>query len=234
LGTLFGLGLGPGDPELITVKAERMLRRIPVVCVPKARAEGSSYARSIVNLLIDPDRQRVVELVFPMTSDKSVLERYWDRALEKIVTFLVAGLDVAFVTEGDPMVHSTFIPIHQLISERYPCLAVEIVPGVTSMCAAAAAARVPLVNNAERLAIIPAVHNADRLADALGEFETVVFLKVNRVFDRLVKSVEERHPAKGAVYVSKCGTADQEIVWNISDLNQADVPYLSLVIVRNG
>ena len=102
-GTFFGVGVGPGDPELITIKAQRVLRQAPVVCLPKSREEGASYVRTFVSHLIDPSRQQLIELVFPMTKDRSVLEQHWEAALEQVLTPLRAGARRCLRHRGRPL-----------------------------------------------------------------------------------------------------------------------------------
>ena len=231
-GTFYGIGIGPGDPELLTVKAQRLLRQVPVLCVPKSREEGESYALGIISDLTDARRQRLVELVFPMTKDRQRLGGHWSKALDQVVAPLREGLDVAFVTEGDPSIYSTFLHLHRLIRERFPEIRVEIVPGVSSINASAAAAGVPLVDGAERLAVLPATYEGERLVDVLRDFDTVVLLKVNRVFDRVLAALETLGLVDRAVYVSRCGSAEQEIVRDVRGLQGKELEYLSLMIVR--
>jgi len=232
MGTLYGVGVGPGDPELITIKARRVLKRAEVICVPKGREEGDSYVRGFLSRIIDLEGRQVVELVFPMTKDRTVLERHWNAALDRLMVPLMEGRDVAFVTEGDPSIYSTFMHLHDLIRERHPELPVEVIPGVSSINGSAAAAGLPLVDGAERLAVLPAVYEEKELTDILERFDTVVLLKVNRVFDRLLGQLEELGLADGAVYVRRCGTPEQEVVHDIRSLRGKELDYLSLLIVR--
>lgn len=231
-GTFFGVGVGPGDPELITVKAHRILQQVPVLCVPKSRQERDSYVLRIISGLIDTERQQVLEFVFPMTKDRVVLEQHWAAALSKIVALLQEGQDVAFVTEGDPFIYSTFVHLYYLVRDRYPNLPVEVIPGISSINAAAAAAGLPLVDEAERLAVLPAAYEGNQLIDVLKQFDTIVLLKVNRVFDRVLASLEELGLAGRAIYVRRCGSAEQEVVRDISKLRGKELDYLSLIIVK--
>ena len=231
-GTFFGVGVGPGDPELITIKAQRVLREAPVICLPKSREEGASYVRTFVSHLIDPSRQQLVELVFPMTKDRSVLEQHWAAALEQVLTPLRRGRDVAFVTEGDPFIYSTFMHLYCLVVESHPEIPVKVIPGVSSINASAAAAGLPLVDGAERLAVLPATYEGDQLAEVLRLFDTVVLLKVNRVFDRVLGVLDELGLAEQAVYVKRCGSEEQEVVRDVRTLRGKELDYLSLLIVR--
>jgi len=233
-GTLYGVGVGPGDPELITVKAHRVLQQAPVLCVPKSREEGDSYVRGFVSHILDPGRQQLLELLFPMTKDRSVLELHWNTALERVLLPLRGGLDVAFVTEGDPFIYSTFMHLYTVLRERHPEIPVEVIPGVSSVNASAAAAGLPLVDGAERLAVLPATYEGEDLAHLLVQFDTVVLLKVNRVFDRVLEVLERLGLVDRAVYVRRCGAPDQKIVRDVRSLRGMDLDYLSLLIVKKG
>ena len=177
-GIFYGVGVGPGDPELLTLKALRILQQVPVLCVPKSREEGESYAMGIVSHLVDSRQQRVIELLFPMTKDRMRLAEYWNRSLGQIIDPLRKGEDVAFVTEGDPTIYSTFQHLYRLIKDRHPEIPTEIVPGISSINGSAAAAGLPLVDGAERLAVLPATYEGERLEEVLRQFDTVVLLKV--------------------------------------------------------
>lgn len=232
VGTLYGVGVGPGDPELITLKAQRILRRVPVLCLPKSRAEGESYALSFVSELIDADRQEVLLLVFPMTKDRAILSAHWEAALEQVVSRLRTGQDLAFVTEGDPSIYSTFMHLHALLRERHPDIPVEVIPGVSSINAAAAVTGQPLVDGAERLAVLPATYEGEGLEEVLRQFDTIVLLKVNQVFDRVLATLESLNLAEKSVYVRRCGSPQEEVVRDIRSLRGKDLDYLSLLIVR--
>lgn len=233
-GTFYGVGVGPGDPELITLKAQRVLARVPVVCVPKGRLQGESYARSIVGPLVDERWQELVELFLPMTRDRAQLALHHMAAVEQIAGRLKEGKDVAFVTEGDPSIYSTFIYLCRLLRETHPELPVEVVPGVSSINASAAAAGIPLVDGGERLAVLPTSYEGDGLAGVLEQFDTVVLLKVSRVFDRVLDALERLDLAGRAVYIQRCGAPTEKIVRDVRTLRGQELDYLSLVIVRKG
>ena len=120
LGTLHGLGVGPGDPELITVKAFRVIQESPVIAYPRKRKGSKSYAHRIVEVYIRPEEKEMLGLVFPMTKDESILNREWNETVEKVFQKLSEGKDVAFVTEGDPLLYSTFIHMMKLMQELHP------------------------------------------------------------------------------------------------------------------
>lgn len=232
IGTFYGVGVGPGDPDLITLKAHRVLTEAPVLCVPKGRQEGASYVRGFISHIQNPERQELIELVFPMTKDRAVLEQYWNAGLERVLVPLREGRDVAFVTEGDPFIYSTFMHLYFLVRDRHPEVPIVVIPGVSSINASAAAAGMPLVDGAERLAVLPATYEGDQLAQVFSQFDTVVLLKVNRVFDRVLDLLEELGLAEKAAYIKRCGAPDQEIVRDVRTLRGQELDYLSLLIVK--
>lgn len=232
LGRFYGVGVGPGDPELLTLRALKVLRRVPVVCVPKRSPDADSYAYSIVRGILDAQRQEIVELVFPMRKDLSQVVAYWEQNLAAIVRRLEGGQDCAFITEGDPFLYSTFIYMYDILRQRHPQVRIEVIPGVSSFTAAAARAGLPLVNGDERLAVLPATCESQKLKDALREFDAVVLMKVNSVFDRVLDLLEELNLTDKAVYIKKGTAADEEIVRDIRQLRGRKLEYLSLLIVR--
>ena len=228
-GTLYGVGVGPGDPELLTLKALRVLRRVPVIAVPVTCVDGESYALSVASAVLPPDR-KVLRLVFPMVKD--VAERIIHRraAAQALADELNADTDVVFITEGDPLLHSTFIYVLQYLPSG---LAVEIVPGVSSVNAAAAEARVPLVNADQRLAVIPvAFEDVPELDRFFTDFDTIVLLKCHHVFDQLLDLLEEHGLTENAVMVERASHPAGRVVREVRSLRGTPIHYLSLLIVQ--
>ena len=232
LGTLYGVGVGPGDPELLTLKAARILQTVPVVYVPAARPGAPSFARSIVNEQVDPARQEIVELVFAMRSDRHTQTDRWQENARLIADRLVRGADAAFVTEGDPMLYSTFGHIRSALSDELPAAPVVVVPGISSVLAAAAVAQVPLADGGERVAILPTSYEGDDLRATLDRFDTVVLLKVASCFDRTLDTLEALGLADSSIFVSRCGTESEQIVRDVRSLRGVPLDYFSLLIVR--
>lgn len=232
VGRLCGVGVGPGDPELLTLKAARLIREADVIVVPKKASHNRSYARSVVDDLIDPARQELMELVFPMKKDLDELVPYWRQAVDEIGRQLHIGKDCVFLTEGDPLFYGTFIYVLKMMRQRYPEIQIEVVPGITSMTASTARTVMPLVNGDERLAVLPATYNWDGLRRTIQEFDAVVLLKVNSVMDSIIDLLEELNLVDKAIYVKKCSAPDEEIVYDIRALRGKKLDYLSLLIVR--
>ena len=231
IGRLYGVGVGPGDPELITLKAQRVLSRVPVVFVPLKDRQSKSYAKSIIAGFIGDD-QEVVELVLPMLKDKKQLAAYWQQAVATIWRYLKKGEDGAFVNLGDPLLYGTFVHILETLQKSHPGVEVEVIPGITSINAAAARAVFPLASNDERIAIISGSGEARVIRETIQNFDTVVFMKMNNVFDKLLAILEELKLTRKCVYVRRGTTQEEEIVRDISQLKGKKVDYFSLLILR--
>jgi precorrin-2/cobalt-factor-2 C20-methyltransferase len=229
---IYAVGVGPGDPELLTRKAERILRRVPVICAPSASAGDSSHALSIVEPFLDRSRQEVIVSVFPMKKDQEGLEEFWEEAAATVVTHIRQGKDVAFITIGDPFLYSTFLYLYRIFRERYPDIPIEAVPGVSSITAAAVAAGIPLAAASERIAVLPATFEEGKLRRTLLDFDTVVLMKVNRVFDRVYALLKELGLERCCAFVSRAGTDKEKVVCDLESLVGKKLDYLSLLIVK--
>ena len=229
---IYAIGVGPGDPELLTRKAERILRSVPVICAPTAGPADSSYALSIIEPLLDLTRQEVIIQVFPMRKDQAGLDEFWQAAAAGVAERVRRGSDVAFITIGDPFIYSTFLYIYRIFREKYPDIPVEVVPGVSSINAAAVAAGIPLGQASERIAIIPAAFQEKDLLKVLRDFDTVVLMKVSRVFDGIYALLKESGLEKKCAFISRVGTAEQEVVFDLESLLERKLDYLSMLIVK--
>lgn len=229
---LYAVGVGPGDPELLTRKAERILRSVPVICAPTGAADAGSVALAIVEPFLDRSRQEVLTRVFPMKKDEAELLPFWEETAAEVARRVRAGQDVAFITIGDPLLYSTFLYLYRIFRDQYPEIGIEIVPGITSVGAAAAAAGVPLGISADRLAILPATYEEAQLRQTLLDFDTVVLMKVSRVFDRVYGLLRELGLEKNGVFVRRVGSSEEEVVTDLASLVGRKLDYLSLLIVR--
>ncbi|WP_081957319.1 precorrin-2 C(20)-methyltransferase [Paenibacillus sp. FSL R7-0273] len=231
VGTLYGVGVGPGDPELITVKACRLLKECPVIAYPAARKGGKSYAHEIVDMYVNAEEKTMLGLVFPMTRDPVQLENGWRWTVELCWNELRHGNDVAFVTEGDPNLYSTFIHLARLMQELHPGVRIVSVPGISSVLGAAAALEQPLADGDQRVGIIPATDDREALKEALLQHDTVVFLKVAKVLDTVLDVLDELGLSGKASVVTKV-TSPHEKVWrDARELRGRELEYLSLMVV---
>lgn len=232
-GKIYGLGVGPGDPELLTLKAYRVLKEVDFVCVPKSKAEKDSLALKVVKQAVDRDFE-VLELIFPMTHDKEELTRHWDQAVENLADRLGKGAQAAFITIGDPMFYSTYAYILHRLKKHYPDIVVETVPGVTAFSACASFLNEPLTEGDEKLAVIPAAYGLEQVKEVLQNFENIVLMKVNRLYDRLIPLLKELGMLDKAVYVSRCGYEDQFYTTELEKLVGQDKDYMSMMLIRKG
>jgi precorrin-2/cobalt-factor-2 C20-methyltransferase len=234
--TLYVIGVGPGDPELLTLKGARALGKAGCICVPRGKEKGESLALSIVRQAIDLGGKEIVEAYFPMrracgTAHREELEARWNETVLAVLERLGRGIDTAFITLGDPTLYSTFFYLYDRLLEASPGLAIEIIPGVSSINASASRARVPLGLGDGRIAILPAPSAAD-LRTALGAFDTVVIMKARKVFPTVVAVLAETDLSGKAVYVSRLGMADERVSRDLASVAVRDLDYFSLVIVR--
>ncbi|MDA0734218.1 MAG: precorrin-2 C(20)-methyltransferase [Chloroflexi bacterium] len=230
-GRLYGVGVGPGDPELLTLKAKRILQQVPIVCVPQAETSRESYALNIVREFLDLEKQEILRIPFP-TDDEEAAGDVWRKAAETLAVRLYAGQDVAFITEGDPMLYSTFSYVLESIRANHSEIPVEIVPGVSSVMAAAASAVAPLVTHGQRLAILPAVYGIDDLRQAIASYDTIVLMKVNRTLLDALVNLEKLGLAGKAIYVRRASTAREQVVRDLQQLSEENLDYFSLLIIR--
>ena len=203
-----------------------------VICVPQVANRRDSYALSIVKDYVKPE-QEILRAPFP-TDDADGASQVWRDASERIAQELLNGDDVAFITEGDPMLFSTFSYVLDGIKSGYPEIRVEIIPGVSSVMAAAARTGLPLVTHGQRLAILPAVYGIDDLREAIANYDTIVLMKVNKVLLDALVNLEKLGLAGKGVYVRRATTDQEQVVNDLQQLSASDLDYFSLLIIRKG
>jgi precorrin-2/cobalt-factor-2 C20-methyltransferase len=237
--TLYGVGVGPGAPDLMTLRSVAILKAVPVIAIPRRSEYVPSLAWEIArpNIGEVPGQERLF-LTFPMTKDPERLRPAWDEAFAQIGARLERGLSVAFITEGDPLVYSTFIYLLGEARQRWPEVNIEIVPAVSSITAVPAVTGTPLADGQERIAILPATYGVDDLADVLRQFDTVILMKVGSVMPTVVAALEREDLVERAFYVSKATTGQQRVVHDLRSLRNDRCDYFSMVVVarqdRNG
>ncbi len=226
-GKLYGIGVGPGDTELLTLKAAKILEKVPVICAPRASNEKESIALSIVQPIIDKraDRKKVmiVAPIFPMKKDIENLKRHWMEASIIIADYLNSGRDVAFVTLGDPSIFSTFTYVQKNLETNYE---IEVVPGITSFTACAASIKKPLVEKNEILTIVPKID--ERLNDILSHGDCFVIMKASRNSKKVEKIIKKDPREKTITSVQNCTQENEKIIDGFSK----EKPYLTTTIVK--
>lgn len=230
-GKLYGIGVGPGDPELITLKAKRILNSADYIAVPKTAMEKESLALKIAAGVLD-SKKEILELLFPMSFDSKVLEDSWTKVVESVKKKLDDGKTVAFVTLGDPTVYSTYMYIHKEFAKMG--YETEIIPGVTSFCASAARAGISLGENKEAIAIVPSAYECDELDNILESFDSVVLMKVAKKFGYLRDKLISSGLANNTVLVSKCSQEDEMIEFDIEKVDESKLSYFTTMIIKKG
>lgn len=230
-GKFFIIGVGPGDPDLITVKGRRILSEVDVIFAPHKSAGHRSLARTILNGTMPKCDQQEVDLVFPMKRGEES-RPHWEEAASIIWEYLEKGKDCAFIIEGDPMLYGTSSYILSIFETEHPEVEIEIIPGISSVTASAACAKLPLASGGERVAILPAIYQTDVLEAALENFDTVVLMKVHKKLQEIRKVLQRKNPGGRTVYVRQCTTENEEVVWDMSKLCEQEQDYFSIVISR--
>lgn len=226
-GKLYGIGVGPGDSELVTLKAARILESVPVIFSPKSSKEKDSIALSIVKPILekreDYKKLMIVAPIFPMIEDKEELEKIWDSASELIAQYLDTGRDVAFITLGDTSIFSTYSYVQKRLIGDYE---IETVPGITSFTACAAARNKALVEQNQILTVVPKID--DRLEEILDYSDSIVLMKASRNTAELEKSIDEKEREKEIYSVQNCTRENEKIIEGFSH----EKPYLTTTIIK--
>ena len=223
-GHLYGLGMGPGDPELVTLKALRLLRAAPVVAYP-APEEGASFARAIAARWLGPG-QREIAIRFPMRPGPPPVAIY-EAAAARLAAVLDAGDDIAYLCQGDPLFYGSFDGILAGLAGRYR---VTIVPGVSSLTACAAAAAAPLARRDEILRVIPATLPESELARLLAEADAAVVIKLGRHFAKLLRVLSALGRLDDAIYVERASLPNERVA-PLATIDPASVPYFATALV---
>ena len=232
-GKLYGIGVGPGDPELIPLKAINILKRVDVIFCASSSKNNHSLAVNIAREYLPRDTL-IHRLPFPMTMDKEVASRAWQEHVDTILAELNQGKDAAFLTLGDPLTYSTFGYLMQSLQTNAPEIYIETVPGITSFQAAAAATNTTLVEGEESLLLLSGVQGGDKLREMSSRVDNVVFLKAYKNITDICEALEESGRMKTAVGVVRCGFPDQEVFQDVKELCSQEPKYWTLIISKPG
>ena len=232
-GRLIGVSLGPGDPQLMTLRSSAALNSDARWAWPVRKKSADSYALSIAQAggYAAPDDG--LPLVFPMTHDTEILARYWLAAAETVLDTLRTGRDVAFLVEGDASTYSTFGYLARTMTALAPEIDIEVIPGVAAYHAASARVGQSLADTDDTVAILPAAYGIDYLDTIIDHFDTLVLLKVKPLLDDLIDWLQQRELLADACFVEKAGSAVERVVDDVASLQGQKVNYLSLLLVRN-
>lgn len=226
-GRLIGVGVGPGDPELLTIKGLRALREADEIFVPVGDTGEAGRAEATVREYLE--EERVTRLLFALSDDAEARERNWTNAAREVSGHLREGKTCALATIGDPNVYSTFTYLARTVRETLAEIEVETVPGITAMQDLASRGGTVLLEGNERLALLPFTAGEEPLQDALAEFETVVCYKGGGRLPEVLRTANESNRLDGAVYGARLGIEGEEVV-GASEMVGRDGTYLSTVI----
>jgi precorrin-2 C20-methyltransferase / precorrin-3B C17-methyltransferase len=233
-GVLYGVGLGPGDPELVTVKAARLIAAADVVAYHSAR-HGRSVARSIAAPYLRGD-QVEEQLVYPVTTEttdhpggyQAAIEEFYEQAAARLMAHLAQGRDVVLLAEGDPLFYSSYMHMHKRISDRFRT---EVVPGITSVSAASAALAMPLVEGDDVLTVLPGTLGREEIARRLSGTGAAAIMKISRSYADVREALKESGRLSQAYYVERASGGAEQLIEPAGDVDPAAVPYMSIIVV---
>ncbi len=229
-GIFYGIGVGPGDPELLTVKAIKAIEKVDVLIAPKTEKKDGSVALTVAKPYLKKDVE-IVYQVFPMV--KGFAENStdaWESNKQEILKLLRAGKNVAFLTIGDPMFYSTYIYVFRLLENEG--VEIQTIPGIPAFAAIGSQLGYPIVEGDDVLSIIPATASPEKVEKAMQAADNVVLMKVYKNFEEVADMLDKNEMAEQAVLVSRAGLDDEKIIYNVLAHKKDKLNYLSTILTR--
>lgn len=235
---LIGIGVGPGDVDLLTVKAVKAIQNADIIMCPASKEDRPSIAFAVVSPIIDKSKnQEIVKLIFPMTKDKDVLESTWKKNAKIMAETVLSGKNVVYLTVGDPFLYSTWIYMHKDLKENYPDMDISVIPGIVSMFTFAAKVGVSIAEGAEKVAIIPSCYDLSSVKEIAKNSESMIFLKDGRYFDKVIEVLKESGFPDNSIFAigQDLGT-ENEIIrkMTLGEVNDDTLTtkYFSILVVK--
>ncbi|HJY15739.1 MAG: precorrin-2 C(20)-methyltransferase [Nitrososphaeraceae archaeon] len=234
---LFCVGCGPGDPELLTIRALNLITEADVIFVPTSKLDKPSIALSIVAKYIK-ETTKIINLVFPMVKDKDSLKDYWKKNTLEISQMVRTGKKTLYLTVGDPSLYSTWIYIHRELKKNHKDIEIEIIPGITSIFAFAAESKLSLVEGNEHLSIVPACYDLNKVKNTVKASDTIVFLKDGRYFDNVIEMLSDSGFGEETQIAIAQDVSTKENILEIKHLKdlkgkkQPSQKYFSIMVVK--
>ena len=228
-GIFYGIGVGPGDPELLTMKAVQAIKEVDIIIAPKTEKKDGSVALSIASQYLKKDVE-IIYQVFPMVVKFEESTDAWEANKKEILELVRSGKKVAFLTLGDPMFYSTYIYVYRLL--EHEGIDIETIPGVPAFCAIGSKLGYPLVEGNDILSIVPATADKEKIEKVMAVSDNVVLMKVYKNFGEMVDLLAENKMSKNSVMVSRCGLPDEEKIYDIEAEKDKKVNYLSTILAR--
>jgi len=232
------VGCGPGDPELLTVKAVNAIKNADVIMCPTSKEGKPSIALSVVSSLIDQDKKpEIVHLVFPMTKDSDILKNTWEKNSQIIAESTLSNKKVVYLTVGDPYLYSTWIYLHREISIKHPEIKINVIPGIVSMFTFASKVGISLAEGAEKMAVIPSCYDLSKVEEIAKNCDTLIFLKDGRYFDQVINLIREAGFSNESIFaIGQDLDTDHEIVRKLTlgEVTQDTLTskYFSIMVVK--
>ncbi len=238
-GKLYGIGVGPGNPEQLTLQAYDILQQVDVICPASSQPNKRSLALKIVEKAVDITAE-IDKLIFPMTEDDSEMQQAWKQAGKKVIDHLENKQEVAFITLGDPLLYSTYIYLLEELKKYDHEFKIETVPGVSAITGCSSCLNLPLASGEEKVAVMPVSAQGDsenlyeEISEILQFFDTLVLLKVSRDFRKIRETLADLNLKQQAVLISRYGQSQEQVITDIDKLDPDEIDYLSsMVITRN-
>ena len=234
---LFCVGCGPGNPELLTIRALNLIKEADVIFVPTSKSDKPSIALSIVAKYINKTT-KIIHLVFPMVKDKNSLKDYWEKNTSEISRMVKTGKKTLYLTVGDPSLYSTWIYIHRELKKNHKDIEIEIIPGITSIFAFAAESKISLVEGNEHLSIVPACYDLNKVKNTVKASDTIVFLKDGRYFDNVIEMLSDTgFSEESQIAIAQDVSTNENIleIKHLKDLKGKKQPtqkYFSIMVVK--
>lgn len=215
-GTLYGIGVGPGDPELLTLKAVRVLQNSQCIYVPTSRLSTQDYVAEVVNHYAN-EQCEIQPVSFSLAASAEERQHHWQLTAADIVTRLRAGQDVAFVTLGDALLYSTYIYLIRAVQHTWVEAKIETVPGISAFSFAAALTNMPLGESLQPLTVIPSSNDLNQIKQLINDGGCVVLMKIGRHLQQIIDTIDQVDALHRSIFVSRAGLPDQRVE---TDLNQ--------------
>lgn len=235
---LICVGCGPGDPELLTVKAVNAIKNADVIICPTSKEGKPSIALSVVSSLINQEKKpEIIHLVFPMTKDSDTLSNTWEKNSQIIAEKTVSDKKVVYLTVGDPYLYSTWIYLHRELSIKYPEIKITVIPGIVSMFTFASKVGISLAEGAEKMAVIPSCYDLTKVKEIAKNCDTMIFLKDGRYFDQVINLIREAGFSNESIFaIGQDLDTDHEIVRKLTlgEVTQDTLTskYFSIMVIK--
>jgi precorrin-2/cobalt-factor-2 C20-methyltransferase len=232
------VGCGPGDPDLLTIKAVKAIRNADVIICPTSKEGKTSIAYSIVSSIIDESKKpEIINLVFPMVKDKETLENTWEKNAQAVANIIQSDKNAVYLTVGDPSIYSTWIYIQRELKSKYPEIKITVIPGIVSMFAFASKIGISIAEGDETVAVIPACYDLSRVKETAKNCDTMIFLKDGRYFDQVITLLKEAGFSDNSIFaIAQDVGTNMEIVKKLTlgEVNKDTFTnkYFSIMVVK--